>query len=42
MYWPLVLNDLSSDFRRKVKDWETTGVIDSIAAKIDELLEKNG
>ena len=42
VYQPLVLNGLSSDFRRKVSDWETTGVFDSIAIKIDELLEKDG
>ena len=32
--------ELSDDFKRKVARWEVAGVFDQIAAKVDEVLEK--
>jgi len=31
---------VSDDFKRKVAQWEAAGVFDRMAAKVDEMLEK--
>jgi len=32
--------ELSDDFKQKVARWEAAGVFDRIAAKVDEMLDK--